>query len=1133
MDGRGPTICLCMIVKDEALVIRRCLDSVRSLIDHWVIVDTGSSDATRDLILAHFRDVPGTLYERPWRDFAHNRSEALTLARPHGAYSLIIDADDTLDVPEGYRVPPLTADSYVLDIEDSSIRYQRTQLVRNALPWCYRGVLHEFLSCEGAGAVDSLPIVMRRGHDGARRREPETYWRDAAILEAALATEADPFLVARYTFYLAQSYRDCGEMAKALAAYERRAEMGFWEQEVFVSLLAAARLKEGLGHDLDEVIAAFEHASEAEPGRAEGLHGASRLCRTSGRYEEGYRIAARGLDLTAPSDGLFVERWVHEYGLLDEYAINAYWAGHYHDSLKACLRILEQPGCPESERGRFAANCRFAAERLAGAPDVGSFGQDDFAAQHGVTAARALRSGLTAAPRVLIAVLAKQKEPSLALYLACIEALDYPKTSIVLYIRTNNNTDGTERILREWIALKGDLYAGIEFDAEDVAARVEQFGVHEWNPTRFSVLGKIRNISLRRTIERDCAFYFVCDVDNFIRPETLRELVALNLPIVAPLLRAIDPGGYYANFHAEVDANGYYKECDQYRWILHRWVRGIFEMPVVHCTYLIRADVLGDLTYEDGSSRYEYVVFSDSARKASVPQYLDNRQVYGYITFDEGDGHHVAGGIEKAGLLLDDGNARTAAAGAMRESFDRALAAHDDLKIGAPDRDRPPGPLAINQSNYVSFVERFVRDNQVRSVVELGDDDWRLSNAMYWAGITPVRLSVASDRTGWISADSGRSGTTQFLTLDAVPDGDLLLCQDISLLCHDQTFEESIGILKQKFRFILITGDSGRLVSGSGAPPEDIIDPSTICLSWMIRDDRSRAVYKSTYLIEGLDDRIEPACQGRGAAGSRRVDIPPIHLINLDRGVERLARFKQLNRHLKDVIRFPAADGAKLNRLDLIKDGYIAEDLSYLAGTTGCALSHIKLWEKAASSNQSLTIFEDDIAVSHQFEKRAREVLSVLPDDWDIIQWGYILNPLFIWLDFGVSKAKLEHFGGLNFRGPSGPVNFQAVDNPVVPVKLLHSFGLMGYSISAKGARAALDFCLPLHNRMIRFPEPGIVTQDSGIDITLCGLYPSIKAYACVPQILVHFGETSNRQDIDAEETAGALAQSRDEAKGV
>ena len=77
------TLCLNMIVKNEAAVIARCLASVRPIIDYWVIVDTGSTDGTQDAIRAFLADLPGELHERPWRDFAHNRTEALDLARPH------------------------------------------------------------------------------------------------------------------------------------------------------------------------------------------------------------------------------------------------------------------------------------------------------------------------------------------------------------------------------------------------------------------------------------------------------------------------------------------------------------------------------------------------------------------------------------------------------------------------------------------------------------------------------------------------------------------------------------------------------------------------------------------------------------------------------------------------------------------------------------------------------------------------------------------------------------------------------------------------------------------------------------------------------------------------------------------
>jgi glycosyltransferase involved in cell wall biosynthesis len=644
MNGAGQNICLNMIVKNEASVIRRCIDSVRPIVDHWVIVDTGSTDGTQDIIRGHLRDLPGELHERPWRDFAHNRSEALELARGKSDYTLIIDADDTLEITPNTILPALSADSYMFDITNADIVYQRLQLVRSALPWRYEGVLHEFLACDGVGPSGQLSgIRMRCSHDGARRKDPQTFRRDAAMLETALRAESNPFLRARYRFYLAQSYRDCGERVTALEHYLARAELGFWQEEVFVSLYCAARMKEQLGHPEEDVIAAYLRAANTLPTRAEALHGASRFCRQKKRYEEGYRIAMRGLEIPMPSSAaLFVEPWIYETGLLDEFSVNAYWSGHNHDCLDASLKLLGTGKLSTGDTRRVLANARFASDRLPRDPNLGSLGTEAFVEQHALAPPRPLRSCLLGSPRVLVAILASQNEEELPLYLECIEALDYPKSSVVLYIRTFNNTDGTERLLRGWVGRVGCLYANIEFDAADVDTPVGQVGAHEGSATTFRVPGHIRRLSLSRALQHSCDFYFAANVDNFVRECTLRDLVALNLPIVAPFLRSLGAGDLYSNYHAAIDVNGYYEECDQYTWTLNRWIRGVLEMPVVNSTYLVRADVLSDLTYEDGTSRHEYVIFSESARKQGTPQYLDNRQVYGYVAFGRGDGRYTA-----------------------------------------------------------------------------------------------------------------------------------------------------------------------------------------------------------------------------------------------------------------------------------------------------------------------------------------------------------------------------------------------------------------------------------------------------------------------------------------------------------
>jgi glycosyltransferase involved in cell wall biosynthesis len=354
-----------MIVKNEAHVIRRCLDSVRPIIDHWVIVDTGSTDGTQDVIRSAMADLPGRLVERPWIDFAHNRSEALALARPHGSYTLIIDADDELVIPAGFTVPKLDVPAYAFTISDRHTEYARIQLVSNALTWCYRGVLHEFIDSKDKYWTKLMPLVMRRGDDGARHRDESTYRRDAEILEKALATERDPFLIARYTFYLAQSYRDCGESRNAIRYYLRRAELGFWHEEIYISLLSAAQIKGLLDDPEDEIRALFDRAILVCPERAEAHHGASFYFGRRGQHVKAFSYAQEALHLKVPDEALFLQNWIYLYGLRDEYAVAAFNTGQYRACFSTCLNILDQVDIPPDVRTRIAGLAREALAKMA------------------------------------------------------------------------------------------------------------------------------------------------------------------------------------------------------------------------------------------------------------------------------------------------------------------------------------------------------------------------------------------------------------------------------------------------------------------------------------------------------------------------------------------------------------------------------------------------------------------------------------------------------------------------------------------------------------------------------------------------------------------------------------------------
>jgi len=256
---------------------------------------------------------------------------------------------------------------------------------------------------------------------------------------------------------------------------------------------------------------------------------------------------------------------------------------------------------------------------------------------------------------IFIAILAKQKEKVLPLFLRSLYELDYPKENISLYVRTNNNTDNTKEILESWLAKHRAEYRYVSYDSSDIADAVQEYKVHEWNGVRFRALAKIRQASIDACLQSDCDYYFVVDVDNFLFPETLKDLIEANKPIVAPLLRYAVANDefpdtpedqervgshkcrYYSNYHHMVDDYGSILNEPVYYQLLYRvqGYKGIWDVDCVHCTYLIQRKYLDKLTYLEDSDRYEYMVFSESARKAKINQYLDNRKIYGILTLTE------------------------------------------------------------------------------------------------------------------------------------------------------------------------------------------------------------------------------------------------------------------------------------------------------------------------------------------------------------------------------------------------------------------------------------------------------------------------------------------------------------------
>jgi glycosyltransferase involved in cell wall biosynthesis len=366
----GSKICLAMIVKNEIHNMRRCLESVKDSINYWVICDTGSTDGTQKFIQELMAEwgIPGELHERPWVDFSTNRTESLQLARSKGDYTLVMDADDYLEIKGDNSVlQNLKFDHYHLKIIHGGLEYSRVQLVRNEYEWKYVGVLHEYL--EGPKDVKLFPAVFlnnliirasasntRNGFSGHKK-----YISDALILERALLDDSiDQGLRTRYYFYLAQSYRDAGMHERSLLAYQQRVDLGGWEEEVYYSKYMIARLKAILKYKDEEVVDAFLNAWEYRPSRADALFDLIIFLRDKNRFALAWAFVSIGVKIPPTRDSLFVRMDIQQWRMLDEYSILAARTGNKAEAIKAAKTLIESPLAsqliPENERERIAKN---------------------------------------------------------------------------------------------------------------------------------------------------------------------------------------------------------------------------------------------------------------------------------------------------------------------------------------------------------------------------------------------------------------------------------------------------------------------------------------------------------------------------------------------------------------------------------------------------------------------------------------------------------------------------------------------------------------------------------------------------------------------------------------------------------
>lgn len=347
-----------MIVKNEELVIKRCLDSVKHLIDSWCIIDTGSSDNTIKIIQQELSEINGLVHYKKWVNFGFNRSEAIALASEFGSdYLLLVDADNeviNLEFNKGELSSDLYYARHVGDLD-----YARAILVKTNLNWQYIGSTHEFIDSSLAKSFDTIQTLKYRSHyDGASRKNK--FSRDIALLLESLSFDENN---SRTVFYLAQSYKDNGNFSDAIKWYERRVEMKGWQEEVWYSKYQIASIYEQINANWNIVLEKYIDAYEYRPTRAEPLYKICRHYRINKSYFIAKIFGERALSLPYPKDYLFIERSIYEKHLLDEMSIVYYYTGEFDKSIELCINLLSDKDLSENDRKRIENNMEFSINK--------------------------------------------------------------------------------------------------------------------------------------------------------------------------------------------------------------------------------------------------------------------------------------------------------------------------------------------------------------------------------------------------------------------------------------------------------------------------------------------------------------------------------------------------------------------------------------------------------------------------------------------------------------------------------------------------------------------------------------------------------------------------------------------------
>lgn len=368
-------ICLLLIVRDEAPVIKRCIDSVKNVIDGYFICDTGSVDGTPEIITEYMKElnIPGKVVYEEWKNFAHNRSRLFKRARNEveSKYFCWLDADEVYLNTETNEFPSKEDGERLFKEMESmpkvgifylvthfgNLKYPRWNMVRNNQLYSWKCPVHEYLvQTKPTGSYTFTFIKLLARKEGNSSRDPLRILKDVLMLRKAYLE--NPKEHPRECFYLAQSYQDAGDYDLALKYYEERQQlMGFY-QEKYIAMLRSGRLYTFMKKP-EEAKKCFMRAHKIATHRIEALYEWMKHHYDAKEFDLAFEIGKKYKFPQRFNEGdLFVEPELYNWKFLYVASLSALECHKYDQAEEWAKKVLEMKKYPEDNKKLLENNLK-------------------------------------------------------------------------------------------------------------------------------------------------------------------------------------------------------------------------------------------------------------------------------------------------------------------------------------------------------------------------------------------------------------------------------------------------------------------------------------------------------------------------------------------------------------------------------------------------------------------------------------------------------------------------------------------------------------------------------------------------------------------------------------------------------